>query len=203
MKYKIIDNFLDNSLADILEYSISKPNFISWESLCPKVDKFNSMNELKFKECKGQTHFLVIKNNKVSKFSFLIEPILDEIYNIFQTRFVISGVRLNRDIAHLNEPDNRIDVPHVDVKIYDKNQYTIIYYINDCDSKTILYNEEVMGSDLMNDFDGNLSIMKEVSSIKNRMVIFKSNILHSAPSYCYEDRYVMNLNITTEFPLNL
>jgi hypothetical protein len=203
MTYRIIDNFLDEDLCNILQYSICGSNYIPWEFLSTKVDSFLNMNNRLYKESKAHTHFLILKSEAVSKFSFLVNPLLDEIYNKLKINFVVSSCRINRDISHFNDIDFRYDIPHVDVKEYKDNNYTLIYYINNSTEETILYNETCEGSNYMNQISTDLSINAKIKSLKNRLLIFDANRLHSAPSHCLKDRYVMNLNITTEFSLNL
>jgi hypothetical protein len=203
MTYRIIDNFLDESISDILQYSICGPNHIPWEFLPKKVKSFLNINNELYKESKAHTHFLISKNESISKFSFLVNPLLDELYHRLKTNFVVSNCRINKDISYFNDIDFKYDIPHVDVKEYKNNNYTLIYYINESIEETILYNEICRGSNYMDEICNDLSISVKIKPLKNRILIFDANRLHSAPSQCLKDRYVINLNITTEFPLNL
>jgi hypothetical protein len=126
---------------------------------------------------------------------------LSEIFDKLKVNFVVSSIRINHMNKSCAEPTLKYDVPHVDIKKIDKNMYTIIYYLNDSDGDTILYNEVSRGSRYSNEIPKNVSCLARIPPKKNRALIFNASQLHSAPVYSFGDRYVINLNITTEFPI--
>jgi hypothetical protein len=127
--------------------------------------------------------------------------LISEISERLNVRFAVSSIRINHMNNSCNEPTLKYDVPHVDIKKIEGNMYTLMYYLNDSDGDTILYNEVCRGTFYMDEVPKNLTCLARVPPKKNRIAIFKANTLHSAPAYCFRDRYILNLNISTEFPI--
>jgi hypothetical protein len=53
--------------------------------------------------------------------------------------------------------------------------WTILYYVNDSDGDTIIFNEKYNGNSLKN-----YSINKKISPQKGRCVMFRTNTFHSS-----------------------
>ena len=53
--------------------------------------------------------------------------------------------------------------------------YTSIFYLTECNAPTIIYNEKSNDATIPND----LTILKQVESKENRVVVFKGDQIHS------------------------
>jgi len=132
-----------------------------------------------------------IKTNKPT--SNIYSTCIDAV-NEMKIKFEIPKIKLQRIKFNLllnNSKVNNIEkynVPHVD-DIKRKN-FVIIYYCNNSDGDTIIFNEK-----LGEKFD-KLSIKKRVKPQKNRAVFFNGNFFHTSTNPIkYEHRCVMNINI--------
>jgi hypothetical protein len=203
MQFKIIDNFLDQSVADRLFELIVQQNVVPLNTLPTNVPTYKNINPDLFQHTRSFTQILMIKNQiEFMPATEIINTILQNVVDKLQVRFVVSSIRINYMNQSCAKPTLKYDIPHVDIKDIGKNMYTLIYYVNNSDGETILYDQTCRGSNYDNEISLKLTCLERVSPRKNRVLIFNANQLHSAPAYCTEDRYVINLNITTEFPLD-
>ena len=84
-------------------------------------------------------------------------------------------------------------MPHID---FEKGfEYkTIIYYVNDSDGDTFVFNEKVMEDKLPE----KLTVMERVQPKKNRVVLFESNRFHASSNPLVStDRFVINFVFKT------
>lgn len=85
--------------------------------------------------------------------------------------------------------------PHIDYEINDienSKKWAIIYYVNESDGDTIVYNEKEWLEDL-----SKYTIKKKISPKKGRIIFIKGDLFHSAsiPSSKYSKRIVINYNL--------
>jgi len=96
--------------------------------------------------------------------------------------------RVRFDMTCYN-PDNRVHQAHIDTNT---PHYASIYYVNDSDGETIIYNQEFDG-----DFEApsDLTIMTKVEPKANRLLIFDGKYFHtgSSPSK-HKNRIIINSN---------
>ena len=81
---------------------------------------------------------------------------------------------------------------HIDMEGF---HYTSIYYTNECNAPTIIYNEKSMSSPV--DLSLNLTIKEKVYPKENRLVVFPGNYIHTG--MCATDvpyRILINSNFT-------
>lgn len=201
MAYKIIDNFFTAAVADSLQKNIIVDNVVDLHDLPRNVKEYSNVNADLFQATKSYTRILMKKNLVEHEPSTkLVYFILENLMHALKVRFVVSSIRVNYMNPSCAEPTLKYDIPHVDIRDIGKNMYTLIYYVNDSHGDTILYKETSRGS-IHDDIPANPTCLNRIPPKKNRMLIFDANQVHSAPSYCAEDRYVLNLNISTEFPM--
>ena len=107
--------------------------------------------------------------------------------NIYETKLQ----RIKFNLLFNNSKINSIDkynVPHVDDR--EKKNFVIIYYCNDSDGDTIIFNEK-LGDKFIK-----LSIKKRISPKRNRAVFFNGVFFHTSTNPIkYGHRCVMNVNI--------
>ena len=109
-------------------------------------------------------------------------------YNLFVPLYYMAADKLGKVVAHTyqtrvflqapgptsghNHPHTDLDVPHT----------VMLYYINDADGDTVLFNE-----------DG--SIMQTVTPKKGRMVIFDGSIMHASGKNTKKTRVILNSDV--------
>jgi hypothetical protein len=195
-KYLIIENLLNKDESDIVEKKLYDP-FFPWYLTAEKDEKGNMYTVLpeiakqyendKNVIDKGQfVHsFLYMKNNDLIENS-VNKDIAFKILQNFLNKVNIQGdVSILRAKANLitessKYTKNSYGVPHID---FDTKHYVLIYYVNDCDGDTVLFNE-------------NNEIYKKISPKKGRGLFFKGNILHAGGHpVTSSTRCVINFNL--------
>lgn len=95
---------------------------------------------------------------------------------------LLPGYEVRRVMGNLTtqvNSNNLLNLPHPDAD--NPNVFTFLYYVNDCDGKTVFFNS-------------NKNIEHEFDPVKGTGVLFKSNIVHAGqcPSI-NTTRYVINI----------
>ena len=126
-----------------------------------------------------------IKSELLSTFM----PLALEISELIGAKF-LHRMRIN-SIPQMGS--NQVLLPHIDTLI---PGWSVIYYLNDSDGDTIIYEERCDDmSELSHIIENNkLKIRERVSPKKGRAVAFKNNLLHSASYPKYNSRFVVNMN---------
>jgi hypothetical protein len=97
-------------------------------------------------------------------------------------------VKYNILVRNADSTPSNYNTPHHDAV---SNAYSIVYYCNDSDGDTFLFNEFYEGKN-----PDKLTIAQRVTPKKNRCVIFESNRMHASSSPIYsKDRRVINFVI--------
>jgi hypothetical protein len=105
---------------------------------------------------------------------------------------IIERIKLNLTTKVSGFNSHNFGSPHTDRGFNSSNDYlTAIYYVNDSDGDTIVFNESVI--------DKNLTVKQRITPKKGRIVIFDGHVLHSPSNPIISDlRCVINLNFTVE-----
>lgn len=146
-------------------------------------------------------------NGKITK---IIDPYNKDLYPIdvlelFEKKISsvldkpISINRLSLNIQPANNKfTNKVCPPHVDRT---DPHHTALFYINDCDGSTVIYNEKCTGDEFSTPEkiletlkNKKMTIKKEIKSEKNKLVIFDGLQYHSSRPSTSEYRYVINVN---------
>lgn len=186
----VVDNFLEHILANNIETVLSSnkfPWFYLNQSLpLPDVDGY--VNTPVFR------HAFVYDHKQNSENIRLVNPLIDSLKNLFNADLELSSVIGNLLVPNTGLIGEYI-IPHYDVnydsKVYETYKtYTALYYVNECDGDTILFNErhEVNKQPVM------FTEYKRVSPKKNRLIYWDSKIYHSAPASASKTRIVINFN---------
>jgi hypothetical protein len=147
MQFKIIDNFLDQSAADRLFELIVQQNVVPLNTLPTNVPPYKNINPDLFQHTRSFTQILMRKNQiEFMPAAELIDIIIQNLHSKLQIRFVVSSIRINHMNQSCAKPTLKYDIPHVDIKDISKNMYTLIYYVNNSDGETILYDQTCRGS---------------------------------------------------------
>lgn len=128
------------------------------------------------------SHLIKINN---SPYVNTIAPILNTLAAYFGSNLQILKIKFNL-LYKMN--DNTHHFPHTDVDELENNIKTAIYYVNDSDGETYLFNEMAPKK-----FDS-VTIYKTVMPKKGKMLIFDSSRFHSSSSPTKSNiRIVLNI----------
>ena len=113
-------------------------------------------------------------------------------------------IKINKTIPHSIDINEEYRLLHID-----KNEphVTILYYINDSDGDTLIFNDknnkhlknikEFMNNDNFLDFK-NFELSKSISPKKGRVVVFDGNLWHYGKYPTKGERNVININLVIE-----
>jgi hypothetical protein len=116
------------------------------------------------------SHFVDLKYDSNIIF---IRPILDNLSYHFNKNLKILKCKYNLLTKSNN---NNHHYPHSDLDDFKNNIFTAIYYINDTDGETYLFNEF---APKLND---EISVIKKINPKKGKILIFDSRRLHASSS---------------------
>jgi hypothetical protein len=165
----IHDNFLDNEdfqiLKQILVYDFQwnfSPNIASEKLKDPRKNYgfgFTIVNE-------EESEYY----EKVYGYR-LIKRLNDKIKNLFNFTKVL---RCRLDMTTYRGDSEIILDPHTDL---DGEHYTSIFYINDSNAPTIIYNEKLLSGEYT--YDMKLTEKRRVYPRQNRLVVYNGNLIHT------------------------
>jgi hypothetical protein len=106
---------------------------------------------------------------------------------------VIIRAKINFLLNNTKSNYKKYNTPHVDNLF--ENSYSGIYYVNDSDGDTIIFNEKCDSK-----FDtNNLTVKKRITPRKNRFVLFDGDYYHTSCNPIHnETRIVINLNMANK-----
>lgn len=115
---------------------------------------------------------------------------VEDILKFLPFEYELQRVKINFN-PKVNISEDECMHPHCDME-EGKNSYTAIYYMNDSDGDTVIFNETKMDTFLNGE---ELSIKKRIKSKKGRFVMFKQDYLHAGfPPTKSDYRVVINFN---------
>ena len=89
--------------------------------------------------------------------------------------------------------NGKYNTPHIDNKFW--NSYSMIYYVNDSDGDTIIFNET--SDEEKKKKPEKLTINERIPPKKNRAVLFRGNYFHTSTNPIdNEKRIVLNVNLS-------
>lgn len=105
-------------------------------------------------------------------------PLYNIIQNYFNYTFHYHIIRCKANLKHqLNSKyKDKFNSPHVDFFNNTENLWSLIYYINDSDGDTIIYNESINPNKPINHF----TIEQTIPPKKGRLLFFPCHRFHSA-----------------------
>jgi hypothetical protein len=190
----IIDNFLDDADFQTLKTHIESPDFpwfyVSTVSLPPGADMPDPMSQETF----GYNHMVYNHEDESKSYMFrAMPPILVKFEELFNTK-IQKLLRIRMGMKHPKigfGPDN-YNLPHVD---YFYPHSTLIYYINDSDGDTRIFDQVFDGTDEPTDF----IVKARIAPKANRMLYLENGfVYHTAANPIHHDRrMVININLQT------
>ena len=91
-----------------------------------------------------------------------------------------------------NIPRDDVDTPHYDM---DAPHFVMLYYVNDSDGDTIIYNEKTKFGACYPDNEMNFTIKKKVSPKQGRVVLFDGIHYHTAEQPNHNLRGIVNYDL--------
>lgn len=179
---------VQNDLAELC-LSVNFPWFFHPTSAYEKSDleKYN-FDESFFKNSVDTmlfTHVLYGNNGVNSQFFKAFKPVVESIPDV-------ANSTLNRFKINLTMPDSCCNstthsIAHVDL-VETVDYKTALYYINDSDGDTIIFNERWP-------YNGALTIKQRITPKKGRLVVFDGKCLHAGNNPSAGARLTANINI--------
>ena len=139
------------------------------------------------KKSRGESGYQTNKRESNWSFdiaNFVVSRFLDK------HRFIIKEEIRARSNMTFRSLDTRPSRPHVDV---DKEHYVFLYYVNDSDGDTIVYDQKYTGSE----YDqSDLTIFKKITPKAGSAVIFDGSRYHTNYSNQKNNfRFIINMNL--------
>tara|TARA_R110000803_G_scaffold16314_1_gene44712 strand:- start:88 stop:720 length:633 start_codon:yes stop_codon:yes gene_type:complete len=181
-KVYIFDNLLPSTYQDYVEkvcyghlpfYIVPKP------SLGPReqTEYFNLKDKIYDKS--QMNHALISQSQSYySLHSTLSSPLFTYLQSYFNFKFNYSILRSKVNLKH-QQPikfQKLFNPPHVDFEPPLPNTWILLYYVNNSDGDTIIFNETYNSLNTLQNF----SIHKSITPQKGRIVFFPANMYHSA-----------------------
>lgn len=101
---------------------------------------------------------------------------LQNLNNKIMKKFNFTTVlRCRSDMTTYRGEDDLILDAHIDLG---GKHYTTIFYLNECDAPTIIYNEKLIYGSIKN-YSGSLTEKKRIYPKENRLLVFDGNHIHT------------------------
>jgi hypothetical protein len=186
---EIVDNFVNPFLQEEIErivYSEGFPwNYCKIGTTIPVGNAHNWFIDSNTKDSSQFTHNIYTSVDK-QNIPYEIQTILYCMEDYFQRNFVdrLLRIKLNMLIKDPTYLPNNYHIPHSD---YVEDSESAIYYVNNSDGDTFLFNER---ADLI---PSAVTIKKRITPVKGRLVLFDSSYLHASSSpVISSERIVIN-----------
>lgn len=195
-KYVVLENIIDENLQNLIKNNLIEdkiiktfpwfynPFTVSEEDLKNKIEVSNYIIKDRPQFVHSFIRYEPDTNESFdnSPFSYLINDILDCFFKKTKIKKLnVLRAKANLQIGHRIE-ENEILYPHRDIT--EKNNYfNLIYYVNTCDSNTIL-------------FDDNLKLLEKIEHKQGNILFAKGNIIHSGTYPLFNNtRCLININL--------
>lgn len=196
----IIDNFVDESYVEKILQMVSNQKYLK-NSKTTGIIEYDIYNRCYIDERiidNGQEYCVLAKNNTIEKEIEIVNYLTNQAKNQFPEISKVQRTKINKLSKLENPPEVYFNIPHSDfsdIKEISVNHYSMIYYCNDSDGYTYLFNE------FYNPFHvpERLTIHKKVTPKKGRALIFESCRWHASSNPSKNDEriiinFVFNLN---------
>jgi len=187
----ISDNFLEEGVSSKIQDVLNKNNkSLFWEEFesTNNVEKYPTLNDLNLNiiEERQDVHMGYFFGNGFSSVHELGSNILES-FALQNNIDVFKLLRVKSNILYKTNKENSIHPPHVDT---DMEHLVLLYYVNDSDGDTIIFNEKFDGSSIPD-----LTVKQMVSPKMGRAVLFDGLYYHSSSGPKISDnRVVININ---------
>lgn len=122
----------------------------------------------------------------------MIEPMINTVKDKFPFELEVARVRIG---MFLPSPQGGVHNPHVD---YYMPHYTLLYYVNDSDGDTFIWNEKAPRED-PEAYPEQFTLLDRISPKKNRAVLFNGMHYHSSSRpHFHRERIAITINLLTK-----
>lgn len=145
----------------------------------------------------GFNHFFYEHNKSTSSFFEMVYPIILSLNSQVKNKETNRLIRMRANLTLSNQsPDLDKFMPHIDSFF---PHYVAIYYVNDSDGDTIIFNESNDDYDSgSKDIDyiknGTFTIKKRITPKQGKLLLFPGKYYHTA-SFCKKSEYRCLINI--------
>lgn len=200
---KIIDDLLTPGYADAIEYDAfnylfyeyKRKTSVSYEKEPTLVMQDENTYDEGQMVCPIWSPPGMGQEPPFGKYETFLRPLTITIMDILKTENIQirpSKIKVNL-LRKTNFPENHYNIPHVDHPY--SNRISAVYYINDTDGDTYIFNETCMPDKLPE----KLTVAQRVPPKKNRLVIFSSNRFHASSSpLINQERFIINFVFDTD-----
>ena len=181
MAIQSYNNFLDDTSYQKL-YSIFFGQGFPWYFYEASVDIYDDSPSV-------LRHCFVKEEQNNSGWTEILEVLFQKISETLKTNISFISAHANLSFP---SAENCTLCPHIDHDEFNDNCYTAIYYLHDVDGDTTIYNQIVKTN---SEIDITvLTPQLTVTPEANKLVMWPSNTIHSAPVTSSKPRIVINLN---------
>jgi len=183
---KVIDNFLSKSYFKEVSSFIESENF-NWYYIknigVYYKDKENLDREF------GFSHAFINENGEVtSQLANFLKPMFLNILDLTNKEKILRA----RAVMTNNVGKSVLYEKHVDIY---RPHTAAIFYINESDGDTILYNQKIFTKEEFDNKKNDYPILKKISPKPNRLLVFNGTTLHSSVSPTKNNaRIIINSN---------
>ena len=205
---QVIENFIPKELQDEIENLVNSDIF-EWKLYSGTLRKglYDYENKIGIYDTWQLSHIFFYDGHPVSKYTNIITSMLYHIKNHTGNDYRKRLMKVKTNLlfpTNLNINDNSCHIPHVDVHL--DGCETILYYINDSDGDTFLFDEFVDphfdkkfgGTHYKYENDkaiapNKMTLNRRITPKKGTAIIFDSNRYHASSSPKNTDRrFVIN-----------
>jgi hypothetical protein len=185
---EIIDDFLPKNIQDIIEELCLTTQTTYTYNSATLSDNVHSKN---FKDAEQFVNLFIEKGEFVKDdFSiyFMLPILIGSINKGIDIKLKnILRAKTNMTLKQYNVPENFVNPPHIDQSLAVGVNLAAIYYVNDSDGDTILYEGNILQE---------LEPIKRITPKKGRLLIMDGDRFHSSSHPTKTDRrLVINYNI--------
>jgi hypothetical protein len=183
MSFEIIDNIVDLDIQNEIESALlgSEANWRFSRSSAYNPKLYPDVSDEQRRQITQFNHIVFdgqIRNPNYDLYTRVAHAVADKKN---QKILAITNMRAHLQLPIHNKP---IGIPHVDK--HDPNPFSVIvYYVNDTDGDTVLYNQDK-------------TELVRISPKKGRCVVFDGNIYHRAGMPTIDIRCIINYNLYTK-----
>jgi len=159
MMYKVVNDAISKSYQDLIEEVLTSEEF-RW-SYQPKITDNNDA-----KDTNTGFGVTLLSDGYKSEYAGLLYPVLLEGFAKYRTDHKIENCFRIRAGMFVKNQTQGANMPHVD---WDFEHYTMLYYVNDSDGPTIIYDESA-------------NMVDKIEPVKGRVLIFSGDTIHASSS---------------------
>jgi hypothetical protein len=196
--YHVVDGLVPEGYADFLEMLFSNSEIWAWNDSASGVDKNYDVNDTNIVDASQMTHMLFDFNVGVKSDHW---PNVSPLFWFLEDRTGLKVNEIMRVKANLTLPqqgftETNYNPPHVDTS--DPQYFSMVYYVNDADGDTRLFNKH------LHEGYNNMDMIASNSPKKGSAFIFPSNKFHASSIPVKSDkRMILNFVFAVENPEKL